>query len=341
MFTLPGLSFNDPPLPSSSSPSPDALRKADAMLATDRDASAAVAVAMAAAAAGVSNAPAAPTFASSAHVQQAECTDRDKHFSCIGTDILGASCSKRIVRNFKKHGRGVVCTSCDTNIVRCENKVECKHIVHKGCYEQMSDGTRMQPTDPWICSRCLTAKTPKTSEQHLTAPPSSTCDTADPKPKPKCSKIPFSSEAALKAAIAENGLACRSSRINKDGCVTSYYYCPTCNGQPSSRFRDPNWILSLPEEHAQCKKPAIGVVDYQKGLSPEMLAKIRELSAPGNLSGLQIQEQIKFSLTVTVSVDLIYRIGSALRRKLYGSSGDHGHLLRLQEERRVSLPQYA
>jgi len=117
-----------------------------------------------------------------------------------------------------------------------------------------------------------------------------------------------------------------------------YYYCTTCSGKASSRYIDPNWILSLPKQHESCKKPAIGVVDYQKGLSPAVLQQIRELSASNTLSGQQIQEMIKFHQHVSVSVDLIYRIGIAVRRKLYGPSGDHGHLLRLQEERRVGLP---
>ena len=326
---------------SSSSSSPDALRKADfvnKMLVLDHDAPSA-AVAMMAAAAGIS--AAAPT---SADVQQVECTDRAKHFSCIGTTILGDSCSKRIVRNFKKHGRGVVCASCDTNKVWCETK-ECKSVVHKGCYVQLSDGTRVQPTYPWTCPSCSTAKAPETSNHlpetsdQFPETSSNNCQTSDEKDeKQKCLIIPFSTEASLIAAISDHGLSCRSSRKNVDGSETKYYYCNTCSGLASSRYTEPNWILSLPQQHETCKKPAIGVVDYQKGLPSQVLQHIRELSSSNSLSGQQIQELVKFHQSVSVSVDLIYRIGIAVRRKLYGSSGDHGHLLRLQEERRVGLP---
>ena len=291
------------------------------------------AVAMMAAAAGIS-----AVAQSSADVQQVECTERAKHFSCIGTTILGDSCSKRIVRNFKKHGRGVVCSSCDTNKVCCETK-GCKSVVHKGCYVQLSDGTRVQPTEPWTCTSCSTAKTPETSDQRLHRLPelsSNNSQTSDEKQKSLI--IPFSTETSLLAAISDHGLSCRSSRKKVDGTETKYYYCTTCGGEASSRYIDPNWILSLPKQHESCKKPAIGVVDYQKGLSPAVLQQIRELSASNTLSGQQIQEMIKFHQHVSVSVDLIYRIGIAVRRKLYGPSGDHGHLLRLQEERRVGLP---
>jgi hypothetical protein len=303
------------------------------MMLTDYDAPSA-AVAMIAAAAGISAAAPSP-----ADVQQVECTDRDKHFPCIGTTILGLSCSKRIVRNFKKHGRGVVCASCDTNNVRCKTK-ECKSVVHKGCYVQLSDGTRVLPTEPWTCTNCTscsTAKTPETSDQPLHHLPIDNGQTSDE--KQKCLILPFSTEALLTAAICDQGLSCRSSRKNADGTDTKYYYCDSCGGQASSRYRDPNWILSLPEKHANCSnRSATGVVDFQKGLSLRVLQQIRELSASNTLSGQQIQEMILFHQHVSVAVDLIYRIGLAVRKKLYGSSGDHGHLLRLQQERRVSFP---
>ena len=150
--------------------------------------------------------------------------------------------------------------------------------------------------------------------------------------------LPFSSESALKAAIIEQGFVSRSSRRNAGGSKTSYYTCETCDAKASSRFDDPNWMLSLPTQH-QCKRqPAIGVVDHQRGLNPAVLQHIRDLSASGSFSGQQIQEHVRYSDKVTVSIDLIYRIGHALREKLYGSGGDHGHLVRLQAERRVIIP---
>ena len=149
--------------------------------------------------------------------------------------------------------------------------------------------------------------------------------------------MPFSSEADLKAAIIAQGFVSRTSRRNVDGKKTSYYHCETCDAKATSRFDDPNWILSLPVQH-ECKRPAIGVVDYQRGLPPAVLQHIRDLSASGSFTGQQIQEHVRYTDKITVGIDLIYRIGHALREQLYGSGGDHGHLVRLQAERRVICP---
>ena len=109
----------------SKSPSPGALELADRMLGVAEPA--AVMAAMAAAAAGIPACAAAepPASASDGGVPSAaieDCTAHQHHTTCIGCNIEGDPCSKRIVRKSKRHGRGVVCTACDTSIVRCANK---------------------------------------------------------------------------------------------------------------------------------------------------------------------------------------------------------------------------
>ena len=48
------------------------------------------------------------------------CTDIDKHMACMGGAASGDPCLKRVLRNSKNHGRAIVCTKCDKDIVQCE-----------------------------------------------------------------------------------------------------------------------------------------------------------------------------------------------------------------------------
>ena len=218
--------------------------------------------------------------------------------------------------------------------------------MHKVCYEKRPDGRLALPKEQWTCTPCCistpvtTAETPLQAEHPVATDGDAAADEAqDPTPPDATITLPFSSESDLCAATLEAGFVTRSSRKLVAGTSTTYYHCENknCDAKASSRFEDPNWILLLPAQH-DCKRPAIGVVDLQRGLSPAVLQHIRDLSASGSFSGPQIQEHVQFTNKITVSIDLIYRIGHNLREQLYGSGGDHGHLVRLQAERRVSLP---
>jgi hypothetical protein len=57
------------------------------------------------------------------------CTDIDKHMACMGGAASGEPCLKRVLRNSKNHGRSIVCTKCDKDIVQCE-QVSAKIDVH-------------------------------------------------------------------------------------------------------------------------------------------------------------------------------------------------------------------
>ena len=148
----------------STSPSPASLALVDKMFSGSDNA--AVAAAMAAAAAAIP-APSRPELAppaSDGGVPSAaieDCTAHHHHSTCIGCTINGEPCCKRIVRKSKRHGRGVVCTACDTCIVRCANQQVRLWLVQfsKGVHSRMCSAknlcTRSALKSALMeCSRC-------------------------------------------------------------------------------------------------------------------------------------------------------------------------------------------
>lgn len=302
------------PSPSTSPPTEEQLKQADAFLVMDESntspAAQSAAKMLAAAACP------APASAASAAATSPCCT-----FYCS---------NDKCRRQVRSHKRGIVCTTCmpSGKWLRCSG-TGCAAVVHTICAEDLDA--------QWKCRSCST----KASEG-LPDVPAST-----PTAKENCDEcIIFESDAEMYTFLRKEGY-----RLNNTQSSGKTWECCFCNKKfYAKRMKDDRWSAPITIVHEdKCSKPVNSQVKEEKdedckgsssvryfhefGQYPGLLEFIEILGCLGEIRTDQMQRAVRLKFNVHVSTQLLYRTAKNAHDEMFGSNiSDIEELLKMSEE---------